>query len=268
MNERTYEDRLPARMVDAIDVLPVPAGRGGLVPSRVVRSFGTVATAVLVIAGALVLLATPVTRSAIEGMIKGAAPGSRPSVEPTAAPTPGSVVPIPFGPGILDRVVLTSSDVSPSLRVRSDLAGSGFTVLGRLVSGPEGVALVNDPNFVDARSRPFEGDDPYVFFGSWSALYVDRSSAHAAFQGFVRMFASPEWFAAIAPQDPVLGDEGVVFAVKQGQSGVQAALTGGREPRTMYLWRTGNLLMRFDAQGSFDPAEARRLAEAMQARAK
>jgi hypothetical protein len=36
----------------------------------------------------------------------------------------------------------------------------------------------------------------------------------------------------------------------------------------MYIWRTGNLLMRLDAQGSFDPDEVRRLAEKMQSRAK
>lgn len=177
-----------------------------------------------------------------------------------------SPTPRAFTPNDVASIVVWE-DTKPASWTLDELvtnAGAVLTLPVRTMTSAQFEDLPAMRGYVGGRYANFSGPDSV--FSSWAVVFEATADVDQALPVFANeMAASDGW--GLGPGEAVdLGAEGLVF------TGETRSLMGGPSgepvPMRLYLWRRGNMLLALGGWFDFDAEELRRVAEAMDARAR
>jgi hypothetical protein len=143
-------------------------------------------------------------------------------------------------------------------------AGAVLTLPVRTMTPVQFEDLPAMRGYVGGRYTNFSGPDSAL--SSWAVVFESPADADQALPVFANeMAASDGW--GLGPGEAVdLGAEGLVFTGETRS--LMGAPSGDPVPMRLYLWRKGNMLLALGGWFEFDAEELRRVAEAMDARAR
>jgi hypothetical protein len=143
-------------------------------------------------------------------------------------------------------------------------AGAALTLPVRTMTPAQFEDLAALRGYLGGRYTNFSGPD--TVFTSWAVVFETAADADRSLPVFANeMAASDGW--GLGPGEPVdLGAEGLVFTGETRS--LMGAPSGDPVPMRLYLWRRGNMLLALGGWFDYDAEELRRVAEAMDARAR